>query len=91
MYPHLKTISVYGGCPLDSCNENKVRERNNASKSSNVKVGWLSHVDENMSLIAVGMGTMIGFGGVVTIFMLWERDKHWVVPPNMPQPFVEVY
>ena len=52
---------------------------------------WIGHVDENMSLIAVGMGTMIGFGGMVTIFMLWERDKHWVVPPNMPQPFVEVY
>ena len=52
---------------------------------------WIGHVDENMSLIAVGMGTMIGFGGVVTIFMLWERDKHWVVPLKMPQPFVEVY
>ena len=63
----------------------------NVSQSSNVRVTWLSHVDEKMSLIAVGMGTGIGFGGVVTIFMLWERDKHWVVPPNMPQPFVEVY
>ena len=63
----------------------------NVSQSSNVRVTWLSHVDEKMSLIAVGMGTGIGFGGVVTILMLWERARHWVVPPNMPQTFVGVY
>ena len=63
----------------------------NVSQSSNVRVTWLSHVDEKMSLIAIGMGTWIGFGGVVTIFMLWERAKHWMVPPNMPQRFVGVY
>ena len=63
----------------------------NFSHCSNVRVTWLSHVDENISLIVVGMGTWIGFGGVAVIFMLWERDKHWVVPPNMPQTFVGVY
>ena len=63
----------------------------NVSQSSNVRVTWLSHVDEKMSLIAVGMGTWSGFGGVVVIFMLWERAKHWVVPPNMWQPFVGLY
>ena len=52
---------------------------------------WIGHVDENMSLIAVGMGTGIGFGGVVAILMFWERARHWVVPPDMPKTFVGVY
>jgi hypothetical protein len=81
------------GCPLDTCNENErpVRKGDNATKSSNVRVGWLSRVDKNMSLTALGMGMGIGFGGVVALFMLWERAKHWVVPSNMSRPFFGVY
>jgi Leucine-rich repeat (LRR) protein len=81
------------GCPLDSCNENErqARKCDNATKSSNVRVGWLSHVDENMSLIALGLGMGIGFGGVVAIFVFWERAKHWVLSPIMPRPFFGVY
>jgi hypothetical protein len=30
-------------------------------------------VNENMSLIALGMGMGFGFGGVVAMFILWER------------------
>jgi len=40
-----------------------------------VRVGWLSHIDENISLIALGMGMEIGFWGVVVVFMLWKRAK----------------
>ena len=81
------------GFPLDSCNENGRQQRkcDNTSNTSNVKVGWLSHMDENMSLVALGLGMGIGFGGVVSMFMLWKRAKHWVVPPNMPPPFLGVY
>ena len=81
------------GCPLDSCNENGRHQRksDNASNTSNVKVGWLSHVDENMSLVALGMGMGIGFGGVIVVFMSWEKAKHWMVPPNIPQPYFGVY
>jgi len=50
-------------------------------------VGWLSHVDEHMSLIALG----IGIGGVVSIFMLWDKAKLWMVLPKMPKPFFGVY
>ena len=81
------------GCPLDSCNENEIQETKgyNSSKSSNIRVGWLSHVDENMSLIELGLGMGIGFLLVVAMFMLWERAKHWVVPPNTPQYVYGVY
>ena len=58
---------------------------------TNVEVGWLSHVDENISLIALGMGMRIGFGEVVVLFMSWKRAKHWVMLQNMPQPFFGVY
>ena len=59
------------GYPLDTCNENEkqVRKCDSATKSSDVRVEWLSCVDENMSLIAFGMGMGLGFGGVVGIFM----------------------
>jgi hypothetical protein len=81
------------GCPLDSCNENErqARKGDNASKSNNVRLGWLSRVDANISLIALGMGMGIGFGGVVIIFMFWKRARYWVMPPNMPRPFFGVY
>ena len=82
------------GCPLDSCNENERPSKkgiDSTSMGSNVRVGWLSCVDEKMSLIALGMGTGIGFGGVIVVFMLWERAKNWVVPPNIPKPFWGVY
>ena len=81
------------GCPLDSCNENEIQETKgyNASKSSNVRVGWLSHVDENMSLIALGLGMGIGFGGVVKLIMSWERAQNWVMPPNTPRLFLGEY
>jgi len=64
-----------------------VRKGDNASKSSKLRVGWLSHMDESMSLIVSG----IVFGGVVIVFMLWKRAKYWMVPKNMPQPFFGVY
>jgi hypothetical protein len=81
------------GCPLDSCNENErqANKDDNSSKSINVRLGWISHVDENMSFIELGMGMGIGFGGVVIIFMLWKRSKNWVIPPNMTRPFFWVY
>ena len=58
-----------------------MRKDNNgkSGKSNNVKMSWLSHVDEKMSLLTLGMGFGIGFGGVVAMFMLWERAKHWVL------------
>ena len=62
------------GCPLDSCNENgrPIRQGDSASKSNDVKVDLLNHLDKNMSLIALGIGVGIGFGGVVILFMSWE-------------------
>ena len=73
------------GCPLDSCNENerRVRQNDHAINSNNVRVGWVSHLDENMSLISLRLAMGFGFGGVVAIFMLWERARNWVVPQNM--------
>ena len=80
-------------CPLDTCNENErqVRKGDSATKSSDVRVGWLSRVNENMPLIALGMGMGLGFRGVVGIFMLWKRAKQWLVPLNTPKPFLGVY
>lgn len=83
------------GCPLDSCidKENQVREADNNSNNGNVKVGWLNKVDEKMSLVSLGIEVGIGIWGVVGIFIVWERARHWVLalPPNKPQLFYGVY
>ena len=62
------------GCPLDTCNGNKRSEgeSNNSDKCAMVKVGWLTRVDEKMSLMALAMGLGIGFGGVVFAFVVKE-------------------
>ena len=61
---------------------------------SNAKRGWLSYVDEEMSLIALALGLGIGFGGVVAMFIVWDKARHWVmgVPSkNTRRPFYGVY
>ena len=52
--------------------------------------GWLSLLDEHVSLIALGLGFGIGFSGVVSTMMLWDDARHWVMPPKT-QPFYGVY
>lgn len=81
------------GCPLDTCNENKrpKREENNTAMSGKPVVGWLSRVDEKMSLMALVIGLGIGFGGVVFAFVVWEKARHWLLSPKRPQPFYRVY
>ena len=61
---------------------------------SNVKLGWLSCVNEEVSLIALGMGVGIGFGGVVAMLISWERERCWVLglsPNNTQRPFYGLY
>ena len=83
------------GCPLHPCNEKErpMIEGDNNSYNNDVKVGWLNHVDEKMSLIALGIGAGIGIWVVVGIFFVWERATRWVLalPPNKPQLFYGVY
>jgi hypothetical protein len=82
------------GCPLDPCNGNKrpMTERN-TSQNSNVKVGWLNHMNEKISLSALAMGLGIGFGGVFAIFIAWERARNWLLglPHNKLRSFYGVY
>ena len=81
------------GCPLDSCNEDERHERkgDNTINNSSVTVGWLSQLNENISLIELVIGMGIGFGAVVSIFVLCKRANHWIMSPNMPRPFFGVY
>jgi hypothetical protein len=62
----------------------------NGNSKNNIKGGWLRHMDENMSLITLGMGMGIGFGGVVSIFITWEKYRSWVVSSNRC-PFYGLY
>jgi len=81
------------GCPLYPCNESErqAEKSDNISSNSNVRVGWLHHVEKSISLIALGIGIGIGFGGVVVIFMLWGKAKHWMLSPNIAQPYYGQY
>jgi len=51
---------------------------------------WLSHVEKHMSLITLVLGLGIGFGGVVSMMILWKKARNWVVPPKI-KPFYGVY
>ena len=62
------------GYPLQPCNQNKgLGEDDNNSNICNIKGGWLSHLNESISLKALGMGIGIGLGGVVVVLIFWER------------------
>ena len=83
------------GCPLDSCNgkKNPRREDHNNSSSTHIKVGWMEHLDDKMSLMALGIGFGIGIWGVVGVFIFCKRAKLWVLglPPNTPRLFYGLY
>lgn len=81
------------GCPIDTCNENKraKSEGNSCSENGKSTMGWLSSVDEKMSLIALAIGLGVGFGGVIFVFVVWEKARCWVVPTKRPQTFYGEY
>ena len=86
------------GYPLQPCNQNNIPMERNDKNNSNNKVGWLSRLDEKISLIAAGMGICIGFWGVVGVLIGWERARNWVmgvhVSPNnqrKQRPFYGLY
>jgi hypothetical protein len=70
--------------PLHPCEKAKNNEERgleacvNASKGH----GWLDRVDEHVSLIALGLGIGIGFNGVVTLIIMWDKAWQWMVPPK---------
>jgi hypothetical protein len=71
------------GYPLYLYNENKrpMKEGDSSgSRISNVKVGCLKYVDENMSLKALGMGIAIIMRGVVVVFILWNDTCVGLIP-----------
>lgn len=72
--------------PLQPCKE---KQSNNTIEGSSISKGqgWL---DEHVSLTALGLGLVIGFSGVVSVMVLWDRARHWVMPPKT-QPFYGVY
>ena len=65
------------------------------NESQNNIKRWMHWVDEKVSLIALGMGLGIGFGEVVSMFIVWDKARHWVVifPPNNTRriPFYSLY
>jgi len=82
------------GYPLQTCqNSTKRPPMIVVGGEPNVKMGWLSRVDEKMSLRALEMGMGIGFAGVLSLFILCKRARIWVMgmPYNQPQAFYGVY
>ena len=82
------------GFPLPPCKQKDKSMDGDKDSGSNVKRGWLSHVNEKVSLIALGLGVAIGFGGVVAMFIAWDRARCWVLcmpPNNTRKPFYGLY
>lgn len=72
------------GFPLKACNEQKNQTQKSIKES--VSHGWLNHLDQYISLSAVGFGVAIGFGGMISVMVLWKKTRNWIVPP-MTKPF----
>lgn len=74
------------GYPLQPCKE---KQNNNTIEDTSIskREGWL---DEHVSLTALRLGVVIGFSGVVSVMILWDSARHWVMPPKT-QPFYVVY
>jgi hypothetical protein len=70
------------GFPLPPCKQkdkpNKASTGDNGDRS-NVKRGWLSYVDEEVSLTALTLGLGIGFGGFVAMFIAWDKARCWLM------------
>lgn len=65
------------GFPLNLCNENeRLPKKGDNFVANNAKEIWLSYVDENMSLMKLGIGIVIRFVGVAIVFIVWERAKY---------------
>jgi len=50
-------------------------------------------MNEKISLLALAMGLGIGFGGVLAMFIAWERARNWLLglPNNKLRSFYGVY
>ena len=82
------------GFPLLPCKQKDMSMARDNGSGSNVETRWLSHVNEEVSLIAMELGAGIGFGGVVAMFIAWDRARCWVLglPPNSTRkPFYGLY
>lgn len=68
-------------------------EVENNNGSAHIKVGWLEHLEEKMSLMAFGIGFGIGIWGVIGVFIFCNKSRHWVLglPPNKAQLFYGMY
>jgi hypothetical protein len=67
--------------PLQACKlKRKKRTKNMVGTSS--EVGWADHLNEKISFSALWLGVGFGFGGVVGVMAMWDKAKHWMVPPK---------
>lgn len=81
------------GFPLPPCQVKGARGPLGRDSGGNTKtkVRWLKHLDGNMSLITLGIRMGIGFGGVVSMLILWKRPRNWLMPPIQAQRFYGMY
>jgi len=81
------------GLALPPCKQivksNKTMVRHSGS-GNNVKARWFNYVNEEISLLALGIGVGNGFVGVVVMFIVWDKARCWVMglTPNNTQRLV---
>ena len=77
------------GNPLPPCKEKHVAQVTGDEKVKR-RWKWLNHINEKVSLVALGLGVGIGFSGVVIVMASWKKATQWVVP-SKKRPFYGVY
>jgi len=66
------------GYPFQACNKATPKKWDGLYANVSEDQGWLSSVDDHISLISLGLGVGIVFGGVVTLIIMWDgtsKDK----------------
>lgn len=63
--------------PLPTCKEEE--KQTLKSTIGRVSQSWSSQVKKHISLIALKFGIGIGFGGVMSVMILWNKARNWII------------
>ena len=70
------------GYPLKQCKENEKKNKTAVVQSRMAQSRMASKMDEYFSMSALKLGAGIGFGGIMSIMIFWDKARHWVIPPQ---------
>ena len=63
--------------PIKQCKENENKNKRVVGPSR-----MASKMDEHFLMTPLKLGARIGFCGIMSIMIFWDKARHWVIPPK---------